>query len=470
MHFLLFLLLAQTTPDLTIGPKDASTSGNLCFQGTNGNKVCLSVANPVTAHNLTWPGVASPGCLTVDGSNVLSWAACVSLPISDNSDLLQDNVNTTARARFELSAVTPGVTRVATWPDANFTMAGINIQQTFTQNQTLAANLLFSGLRDVGSPTDPASNIYFNQARVPSGPCFKAGMSLSGVSGLVYAQDSSCNTTGELTGLGVNVANSGRYSVGGVTVIDSTRRLQNISTVMTSLVPFAAASYNLGDSTASGEWFQLYVRQIPSVEVIWPKNSISDIGYNGSGGYFRAGYFENLTVTGTCTGCGTIPDASTTQRGAVNTTTQSFAGNKSFQGSLFPTFSNVYDFGSISLQWNRVVAGTGQFTVAVDAPQASFNSLSVPGTITIGTIQGVFSGTGSIGTSVSNIGAGFFTNLTTSAFGSSTIRIGGGNLVNRTVFGSPSCSLQPDGQQVIDTFNLRVWVCIGGAARYAQLF
>jgi hypothetical protein len=470
MHFLLFLLLAQTTPDLTIGPKDASTSGNLCFQGTNGNKVCLSVANPVTAHNLTWPGAASPGCLTVDGSNVLSWAACVSLPISDNSDLLQDNVNTTARARFELSAVTPGVTRVATWPDANFTMAGINIQQTFTQNQTFAANILFSGLRDVGTPTDPASNVYFNQARVPSGPCFKAGMALSGVSGLVYAQDSACNTTGELTGSGVNVANSGRYSVGGTTVIDASRRLTldgAIPNVGSGLIPMTG-SLSLG--TTSNPW--LGVTAISgSVDQI--ASSIAGAGTSRVGAPtlpYNHGYFTNMTVTGTCTGCGSIPDASTTVSGKVNTGTQSFAGNKSFQGSLFPTFSNVYDFGSLSLQWNRIVAGTGQFTVAVDAPQASFNSLSVPGTITIGTIQGVFSGTGSIGTSVSNIGAGFFTNLTTSAFGSSTIRIGGGNLVNRTVFGSPSCSLQPDGQQVIDTFNLRVWVCIGGIARYAQLF
>jgi hypothetical protein len=45
-----------------------------------------------------------------------------------------------------------------------------------------------------------------------------------------------------------------------------------------------------------------------------------------------------------------------------------------------------------------------------------------------------------------------------------------GNFYNRTFAGSPSCAGVANGWTGVDTFNLRIWVCIGGTARYATLF
>lgn len=44
-----------------------------------------------------------------------------------------------------------------------------------------------------------------------------------------------------------------------------------------------------------------------------------------------------------------------------------------------------------------------------------------------------------------------------------------GNFYNRTFSGTPSCSGVTDGWTGIDTSALKIWVCIGGTARYGQL-
>jgi hypothetical protein len=152
----------------------------------------------------------------------------------------------------------------------------------------------------------------------------------------------------------------------------------------------------------------------------------------------------------------------------VNTGSQSFGGTKSFYGSILPGATNTYSNGTSAFRWSEVWANAGQFTT-VDATAGAMSSLSVTGTITIGTIQGVFSGTGFVGTAGSRIGNGYFSNLDVSQFGSLTAYVGSGNFHHKTFAGSPSCAGRVDGWVGVDTFNLRIWVCIGGTARYASL-
>lgn len=81
-----------------------------------------------------------------------------------------------------------------------------------------------------------------------------------------------------------------------------------------------------------------------------------------------------------------------------------------------------------------------------------------------------------LGTGVYDLGSsgfpwkvGYMNSLSMSPSGSMTAYVGSGNFYNRTFAGSPSCAGVADGWTGVDTFNLRIWVCIGGVARYGQL-
>jgi hypothetical protein len=508
MHFLLFLLLAQTTPDLTIGPKDASTSGNLCFQGTNGNKVCLSVANPVTAHNLTWPGAASPGCLTVDGSNVLSWAACVSLPISDNSDLLQDNVNTTARARFELSAVTPGVTRVATWPDANFTMAGINITQTFTQNQTLAANLLFStdNARVIGSDAFRAQTIFGYggdfAAPSPAGGYVKSRK-------FEFADFGGAPATAfwdMLANIALTQSVLTLRDNGGLTVVQFQKQMPLAGVVDDAIWHFdqhpnADGSRSLGEP---GRRWDAHIRNLTVGSCTGCSAGISSINSLTPAAQFIAvgssGFSPNIASSG-ATHTINIPLAGAgVSAGLISNTTQTIFGDKIWNGSQTPSAAGVYSNGNSSFPWFNVTArrvefpdtagfgsGLNTITAEVNFGTQRMNFLDSSSVSMLSLTRSLFSSP--VNTAVFSMNLGFnaseaydiassgvrartlFTrNIDMPSYGSMTAYVGTGNFYNRTFIGSPFCGGVTDGWTGVDTFNQRIWVCIAGAARYAQLF
>lgn len=60
-------------------------------------------------------------------------------PMDDELFSLMDDTDNTKLLQFELSSITTATTRVATVPDSSFTMAGINIAQSWSADQTFAA-------------------------------------------------------------------------------------------------------------------------------------------------------------------------------------------------------------------------------------------------------------------------------------------------------------------------------------------
>lgn len=64
----------------------------------------------------------------------------VSLPVTDDTSVVKDDVDGTKQLRFEVSGITTGTVRVATPPDADFTMARTDAAQTFTGLQTFSSS------------------------------------------------------------------------------------------------------------------------------------------------------------------------------------------------------------------------------------------------------------------------------------------------------------------------------------------
>lgn len=71
------------------------------------------------------------------GTQVQAAFGISSPPFSDATALVNGSADVTKLLRFEVDGFTAGATRVATPPNQDFTIAGINVQQTFTQRQTI---------------------------------------------------------------------------------------------------------------------------------------------------------------------------------------------------------------------------------------------------------------------------------------------------------------------------------------------
>jgi hypothetical protein len=83
--------------------------------------------------------------LVTDGSKNLSWAtvgAGSSPPFVDSTAILKGSADATKLLRVEVDGLTTATTRVWTAQDADLTVAGINLAQTWTANQTFGSGLL----------------------------------------------------------------------------------------------------------------------------------------------------------------------------------------------------------------------------------------------------------------------------------------------------------------------------------------
>ena len=80
-------------------------------------------------------------------------------PFTDTTNIVKGSADATKEIRFEVDGLTTGTVRVLTVPDANITIAGINLAQTWTADQTFTADLLSDGLNSLGTTAEPWNNI-----------------------------------------------------------------------------------------------------------------------------------------------------------------------------------------------------------------------------------------------------------------------------------------------------------------------
>lgn len=116
-----------STHYLLIQPGNASTAYNRInrnvFLGVTGQPADISTTQSLTNK-------------TLDNSNIAT--------LRDDRFTLQDNLDTTKQAQFQLSGITTATTRTYTLPNASSTLADISTAQTFT-NKTLTAPVISGG-------------------------------------------------------------------------------------------------------------------------------------------------------------------------------------------------------------------------------------------------------------------------------------------------------------------------------------
>lgn len=89
-----------------------------------------------------------------------------SITLLDTLFTLQDNSDPTKQLQFQISGITAGQTRTLTAPDANTTIAGLSVGQTFSAIQTVAVN---GTPLVVNSLNSTATKITFQDANVTTG-------------------------------------------------------------------------------------------------------------------------------------------------------------------------------------------------------------------------------------------------------------------------------------------------------------
>lgn len=132
--------------------------GQVCFYETaaNGsNKVCLSAAASL-AGDATFKLPTADGsagqALTTDGSGQLSWSSVGTPPFSDANPILKDNLDATKELLFSIGGFTTATQRTVTVPDADFTLAGVGLNNGFSVDQDFLSGRINIGASGATGP------------------------------------------------------------------------------------------------------------------------------------------------------------------------------------------------------------------------------------------------------------------------------------------------------------------------------
>ena len=106
-----------------------------------------------------------------------NWAGLITGVFSDAAFTLQDDIDPTKQARFQIAGFTAGTTRVLTLPDATTLLAGLAVAQTFSAKQTLS-----NASNDLGTSTGTGTTNLATGATL-SGSTKTVNIGTAGVSG-----------------------------------------------------------------------------------------------------------------------------------------------------------------------------------------------------------------------------------------------------------------------------------------------
>jgi len=261
-----------------------------------------AAASSSVNYNIELPAAAPTGSgkvLQTTSTTATEWAdaAASTLPVIDTTSIVEGSADGTKELRFEVDGFTTGTIRVLTPQNADYTIAGTNIAQTFSANQTFAGNILadVDNTRDIGT-----AGIPFNS---------------------IFADDISLGEASTRSGI-VNM-----HFSGDATVRSLTARATNTIETSAHIKPDTAFSKNLGDA---------------------------NLEFSGiSGATLTLGRAGNTTGQ-------IIMHSSTAAVGSVTLTTGVVSSVAVLQidDHTTPTGDNSFDLGASSLRWRNVYGAT----------------------------------------------------------------------------------------------------------------
>lgn len=248
----------------------------------------------------SWRNGQFDGTLTTNNLTVTgTCTGCASLPFLDTSALIKGSSDATKLLRFEVDGFTTAATRVMTPPNADATLAGINLAQTWTATQTFQ-HIQFpsASAYDIGTSTNYGQTLYIEN--VDAAPSSVTGnytkvrkLEIADASGGTNFWDVQVNQQGAVSSNLLVRDNAGTnvfrlVQIESVSTINQAQFLFHV--VPGNNVTNADNTYDLGSTARS--WRTLYA----DTSIVINGATFTDASRNTT--------VNNLTVAGTCTGCG----------------------------------------------------------------------------------------------------------------------------------------------------------------------
>ncbi len=157
----------------------------------------VAIANGGTGATNAATALSNLGALPISGGTVTG-----NINFRDDWFTLQDSADTTKQAQFQLSGITTGTTRTYTLPNADTTLAGLNVSQTFTASTTFTSTNLTVG-NNVATST-----LNLGTGATSSGNTKTVNIGTAGVSG----STTNLNIGSAVSGATTNVTANGTWT------------------------------------------------------------------------------------------------------------------------------------------------------------------------------------------------------------------------------------------------------------------
>lgn len=376
----------QATTPYKVSQSSGSLAGQLWLQeprsgGQNWLKVAAGTLVADVTYTLPTADGTSGQCLQTDGSGQWGWAACgAALPVVDTTGIAKGSSDATKIVRFEVDGFTTATTRVLTPPNADATIAGLNVTQTFVNPQTVAiasvqnqmtlSQTNNSGAYDpaclVLASTDTVGATVYGAARLCAGyesaSFTNEKFAIQTATGSGTYQDAVTLKNQVATFAGDIVATVGSFSFTSGTMAGTMKPLFNSTGKIGDTSYYYANGYFTTADIGTIEAATAY--KMGGTTVINSSRNVVGVNAFAQSITFSAGSTYNVGSTG-------APPLNVYGNYIEPLTELVMGSGVNFRGSLIPATNNTYALGNTSFRLSTVVTTNFNASGTITAPSGS---------------------------------------------------------------------------------------------------